>query len=328
MTIRSIKSGTINTLQVSGVTSVAVPTEPSITSATPSAGLAEVSVAFNASNLGPTATNFEVVSSPGSITASGATSPINVTGLTGNTSYTFTARAINNNGNSPYSSASTSVTTANPYTLDQTYTSSSTYTVPAGKTQVLVVVVGGGAAGNDVVGGAGSSGVAFYDYAVSAGQTFAINVAAASGTSNFGNLATASINVRTGSPANTTTVTGGTGGNLTPGEYNAGNAGNQAGLLSFPGNILTTTFRAGGGGGGGSRGNYGNQPNRGATPGGAGGQLGGGNGGRGRSGNNNAELNQPGQPGTQGGGGGGRGQGDVPSTAGSGGGGRVVIYSR
>ena len=58
----------------------------------------------------PAATSYTVTSSPGSYTASGASSPLSVTGLQSNTAYTFTVVATNAVGNSPASAASNSIT--------------------------------------------------------------------------------------------------------------------------------------------------------------------------------------------------------------------------
>ncbi len=78
------------------------------------AGVASASVAFVAptSNGGSSITGYTVTSSPGSFTAMGTTSPINVTGLTNGTAYTFTVVATNAIGNSVASAASSAVTPA------------------------------------------------------------------------------------------------------------------------------------------------------------------------------------------------------------------------
>lgn len=55
---------------------------------------------------------YTATSNPGGITASNATSPISVSGLSQNTSYTFTVTATNSFGTSNASSASNSITTA------------------------------------------------------------------------------------------------------------------------------------------------------------------------------------------------------------------------
>jgi len=91
-----------------GVTATTVPQAPTIDSVT--GGNAQVSVAFTAGATGGSAiTGYTVTSNPGSLTASGASSPLVVTGLTNGTSYTFTAVATNANGTSAASSASSSV---------------------------------------------------------------------------------------------------------------------------------------------------------------------------------------------------------------------------
>jgi len=56
------------------------------------------------------ATSFTVTSSPGGYTATGASSPISVTGLQSDTAYTFTVTATNAAGTSAASSASNSIT--------------------------------------------------------------------------------------------------------------------------------------------------------------------------------------------------------------------------
>ena len=86
------------------------------TSVVATAGNASASVAFvaPANNGGSAITGYTVTSSPGGITATGATSPINVTGLTNGTAYTFTVIATNAVGNSVASSASTAVTPVVP----------------------------------------------------------------------------------------------------------------------------------------------------------------------------------------------------------------------
>lgn len=71
--------------------------------------LGSLVVSFTPANSGPAATSFTVTSSPGGITASGASSPITVTGLTPGTSYSFTVVASNAVGNSAASAASSSV---------------------------------------------------------------------------------------------------------------------------------------------------------------------------------------------------------------------------
>jgi hypothetical protein len=91
---------------------------PTIGTATDSAAGGTVSVPFTA---GSTATggpvfSYRAVSSPGSITGTGTSSPITVSGLTNDTAYTFTVASVNATGNSPFSAASNSATPTVPPT--------------------------------------------------------------------------------------------------------------------------------------------------------------------------------------------------------------------
>ena len=71
-------------------------------------GRADVTFSLPANS--PAATSYTVTSNPGSYTASGASSPISVTGLQSDTAYTFTVIATNAVGNSLASTASSSIT--------------------------------------------------------------------------------------------------------------------------------------------------------------------------------------------------------------------------
>ncbi|MCL1875578.1 MAG: fibronectin type III domain-containing protein [Synergistaceae bacterium] len=75
------------------------------------AGNGQATVTFTApANNGSPITSYTVTARPGGITATGASSPITVTGLTNGTSYTFTVTATNSVGTGPASTASSSVT--------------------------------------------------------------------------------------------------------------------------------------------------------------------------------------------------------------------------
>lgn len=93
------------------VTVITVPDPPTVGTVT--RGNASASIPFTAGATGGSAiTGFTVTSSPGSITASGASSPITDSGLTNGTPYTFTVHATNAIGNSAESTASNTVTPA------------------------------------------------------------------------------------------------------------------------------------------------------------------------------------------------------------------------
>ncbi|TVP00759.1 hypothetical protein AYI86_05235 [Shewanella algae] len=94
------------------VHTVAVPTVPGapiIGTASALDSQAVVNFSAPASDGGSAITSYQVTSSPGGITASGANSPIGVAGLTNGTSYTFTVQAINTVGTSSPSAPSNSV---------------------------------------------------------------------------------------------------------------------------------------------------------------------------------------------------------------------------
>jgi alpha-tubulin suppressor-like RCC1 family protein len=106
--ILSISGQTVYSTTTTGLGSA--PGAPTITNAV--GGNGQVVVSFNApaNDGGSTITSYTVTASPGGATASGASSPITVTGLTNGTGYTFTVTATNSSGTSSASSASSTVT--------------------------------------------------------------------------------------------------------------------------------------------------------------------------------------------------------------------------
>ncbi|WP_433053507.1 beta strand repeat-containing protein [Dactylosporangium sp. CS-033363] len=94
------------------ITPAAVPGAPTAVSAT--RGNASASVTFTApgSTGGASITSYTVTSTPGGLTATCASSPCTISGLTNGTAYTFTVHATNGTGDSAESSASTAITPA------------------------------------------------------------------------------------------------------------------------------------------------------------------------------------------------------------------------
>ena len=128
-----------------GKSNTSVPGAPTGVSASASSSSA-ISVSFSApactGNL--TIDTYQVVcTSSGSNSATGASSPISVTGLSASTSYTFKVRAHNSKGYGCYSSTASATTSAvrgcAVYCTQGTYS----WTAPAGVTSVSVVAVEG-----------------------------------------------------------------------------------------------------------------------------------------------------------------------------------------
>lgn len=214
-------------------------------------------------------TSYTVVSSGGQ-TATGASSPITVTGLTTGVAYTFVVYANNAFGNSAASAASNSFT---PVAQGQdAYTTAGTYSwvAPASVTSVSVVAVGAGGANG------GSGGALAYknNIPVTPGNSYTVVVAAKSsgpsGSSYF--ISTATVNAPSGT-SNSASQSGAP----------TGDGGGRGGAGG--------TFQNGGGGAGGYSGDGGAGGAGNPTPGtGLGGSAGSGGGGGGGGGGSNAEL--------------------------------------
>jgi hypothetical protein len=137
----------------------AVPDAPTIGTATVVGQSTQVAFTPSANNNGATITSYTAVSSPGGITTSGSSSPITMSGLSTNTSYTFTVYATNSIGNSASSAASNSITT------------------PAIPPKYLVVAGGGGGSGGSNCGaGGGAGGFLTSDFSLSGGITYTVTV--------------------------------------------------------------------------------------------------------------------------------------------------------
>jgi hypothetical protein len=132
-----------------GKTNTSVPGAPTSVSGSATSSSA-ISVSFSAPGCtGHLAIDYyQAISSPGCFTATAASSPISVTGLSAATSYTFRVRAHNSKGYGCYSSSSGTITTqASRGCAVYTTPGSYTWTAPAGVTSVSVLFIGSGAAG-------------------------------------------------------------------------------------------------------------------------------------------------------------------------------------
>jgi hypothetical protein len=188
-----------------------VPNAPTIGTAT--AGNLSASVTFTApSNVGGGAiTGYTVISSPGSITGTGTSSPVTVSGLTAGTSYTFTVVATNAYGTGPASAASNSATPKN-------ITSTVEY----------LVVAGGGGSGRDAAGGGGAGGFRTASgFAVASGSAITVTVGAGGAAVNSGGYASGGRGVD--SVFSTITSTGGGGGRARSGDTSTSTGGSGGG---------------------------------------------------------------------------------------------------
>ena len=318
---------------VAGAPTIGTATQTGTTTAT-------VTFTAPASNGNSPITSYTAVSSPGGITGTltqAGSGTISISGLTQNTSYTFTVYATNAAGNSVSSSASNQITTA-----------------AATPTSVVYLVVAGGAGGGGASGGrgggGGAGGLLTSTVSVSAGTPYSITVGGGGGGSNGqngrgspGNPSTFYNITSTGGGGGAGNDGGGTGPGLPGGSGGGGHydgtGGPGIGGQGYPGGpgITNPNFGSGGGGGAGGAGTggnttYGGPGGPGLAPGiagpgiyyagGGGGQIDPGSQGSGGSGIGGSGGGQ--NPGASytGSGGGGNGTG---GTAGAGGPGVVVI---
>lgn len=148
-------------------------------------------VTFTPAAGGAAATSFTVTSSPGGLTASGSSSPLTVTGLQSNTSYTFLVKATNAAGDSP-NSGSTSAITATTVPQAPTIGSSS---VPAVSQRVDVSFTANATGGkavstftatsspSSITGSSASSPISVTGLSNGTGYTFTVTATNANGTS-------------------------------------------------------------------------------------------------------------------------------------------------
>jgi hypothetical protein len=243
MSLRSLRSGTIKKLR-NGKALVTAPEAPTVT-AVSITDTVKPTITFTPAPLGVVPTSFTVTSSPGSFTATGNSSPItyNSMGIPTGDDYTFSVTGTAATGTGIASAASTLLELDATYVLFETFTSSGTFTVPAGATKLAVFALGGGGGGTNGANNAGNASASNYEFTasynaagsggassylggfkdetVSGGQTFAVSIGAggnagsAGGTTNFGNLlavTTSAVNGNATTRNSTASAGGGAGG--------------------------------------------------------------------------------------------------------------------
>lgn len=246
-------------IKLPGYDPLNVANAPTIGTATAgTAACASVTFTAPACTGGSVISTYTVFSNCGAKTATGASSPLTVTGLTVGTSYTFKVIATNIYGPSYPSAASNSITAAT--VTCATYTTAGTYSwvAPAGVTSVAVVAVGSAA-------GPGAGLGWKNNIAVTPGNSYSVVVGLSGSGQNSYFI-------------NTSTVMGGGGGAISSaGGIYVGDGGGNGGAMGCAGGCY---FR-GGGGAGGYAGNGGKGANSGCGSGasGAAGSGGGGGGG-------------------------------------------------
>lgn len=263
-----------------GYNALKVANAPTIGTATAgTSGCASVTFTAPACTGGGAVSEYTVFANCGIYKASGASSPLVVTGLTSGSSYTFKTIATNVYGPSFPSAASNSITAA--VVTCATYTTAGTFSwvAPSGVTSVAVVTVGGGGnTGFVPTGGypAGGGGALAYANSITVipGNSYAVVVGAAGGAfgASGGNSSFNGTTVRAGGgQTNNTDTSGGAGGTVLNGTGGAGGAGGSDPLLGTQAGAGGAGGYAGAGGKGGDSNNYAN-----ATA-GSGGGGGGGN---------------------------------------------------
>ena len=238
-----------------GYNPLLVANAPTIGTATAgSSSCASVTFCAPACTGGSVITTYTVFSNCGAKTATGASSPLTVTGLTVGTSYTFKVVATNIYGSSYPSAASNSVTAT--VVTCATYTTAGTYSwvAPSGVTSVAVVAIGGG---GDTAGGGGGLGYK-NGYAVTPGSSYTVVVGARTNDSYFVSTAVVKGGKGTSGPGGAGgTYTGDGGGNGGNGGSSSGGGGGAGGYAGNGGNgggsCVAGTAGSGGGGGGGAR---------------------------------------------------------------------------
>lgn len=213
---------------------------------------------------------YTATSTPGNFTASGAASPLTVTGLTTGTSYTFKVKANGSNGlTGPCSAASNSITAT--VATCAAYTSGGTYSwvAPTGVTSVAVVVVGSGGYNGSGTQGAGGGALAYKNaITVTPGNSYTVVVGASNTGTTQSTFTAGATTVRANGGGNGSDPAAGAGGTRACSYDGGGNGGNGGVNCCYGGGGGAGGYSGNGGAGGNSSGSGGS---------GSGGRSGGGN---------------------------------------------------
>lgn len=224
-------------------------------------------VSFSQPTNGGLPSQFTAVSTPGSLSATGSSSPITVTGLLSNTSYTFGVSASNDLGTSAYSIASSAITVTTVPQAPQSFSGTASnfgavtlnWTLGANGGKALTkqnVTASPGGATVELSGSATTT--TFTGLTGGTLYTFTINATNANGVSAN---TTTTVTPFSELPAEALIIAGG-GSGMSGGGHDAGSAGGAGGYRSFASLGLPSTFTVTVGAGGAAVNN--NQGNKGS----------------------------------------------------------------
>ncbi len=224
-------------------------------------------VSFDQAANGGFPSQFTALSTPGSLSATGSSSPIVVEGLSSNTSYTFGAAASNDLGTSAYSIASSAITVTTVPQAPQSFAGTAsnfgavtlTWTLGATGGKALTkqnVTASPGGATVELNGSATTT--TFTGLTGGTSYTFTINATNLNGVSSN---ATTTVTPFSELPAEALIIAGG-GSGMSGGGHDAGSAGGAGGYRSFASLGLPSSFTVTVGAGGAAVNN--NQGNKGS----------------------------------------------------------------
>ena len=282
-TVTATNNGGTSTSSTASTAKTTVPDSPTIGTPSESTPTAS-SITFTPPSGNGTITNYKITSNPSGITGTGTSSPIIVSGLITNISYTFTMTATNTDGTSVSSSDTTSIIllpivtftggatkTTNTYNgginyTSYIFTSSGTLSIVGllyTPTLIMnVLAVGGGGSGGlnntgnkDFVGGGGGGGFISKPYTLTTGPDETITISVGAGgeiqttAGNGGNVGSNTSLIYSSRTTLQRTALGGGGGDGTIGVGSSGGSGGGGGISGFGYSASSQTDNSGNAGG-------------------------------------------------------------------------------